>query len=200
MQSRRLKLALPLMALIALLVAAACAPAAQPPVVQTVVVEKVQTSAPVVQTQVVEKVQTSAPVVQTVVVQATAVPAQAPQAFVFGAQGEPVCLDPAIITDGISGRVTNQIYEGLVKFDKDTTNPVPSLAKSWTTSADGKEWTFKLQEGVKFHDGTDFNADAVIKNFDYWGNTKNAQHDGQVKAGQIFEYYEAQLVDRKSVV
>ncbi|TAH51206.1 MAG: ABC transporter substrate-binding protein [Chloroflexota bacterium] len=202
MQSHRLKLALPLAIFVALLVFAACSAPAAPPVVQTVVVEKVQTGAPVVQTQVVEKIQTSAPVVQTVVVQATAAPAQAPEAFVFGAQGEPVCLDPAVITDGISGRIINQVYEGLVKFDKDTTNPVPALAKSWTTSDDGKEWTFKLQEGVKFHDGTDFNADAVVKNFDYWGNTKNPQHDAQIKAGQTFEYYEAQFggFDENSII
>ena len=64
----------------------------------------------------------------------TAVPptaAPAPTTFIFGSQGEPVCLDPAIITDGISGRVTNQIFEGLVKYDKDTTNVVASLAEKW---------------------------------------------------------------------
>ncbi len=127
------------------------------------------------------------------VITATPPPAKVQDAFIFGAQGEPVCLDPAIITDGISGRVTNQVFEGLVKFDKDTTNVVPSLAEKWTTSTDGKEWTFTLRKGVKFHDGTDFNADAVVKNFDYWMNSKNPTHDAQVKAGQTFEYYESQF-------
>jgi peptide/nickel transport system substrate-binding protein len=136
------------------------------------------------ETQVVEK---------TVLVTATPVPKPAAEAFIFGAQGEPVCLDPAIITDGISGRVTNQIFEGLVKFDKDTTIPVPSLAEKWTVSDDGKVWTFTLHKGVKFHDGTDFNADAVVKNFDYWKNTANSVHKAQLEAGQTFEYYEAQF-------
>ncbi len=119
--------------------------------------------------------------------------AQAPDTFVFGAQGEPVCLDPAIITDGITGRVTNQIFEGLVKFDKDTTNVVPALAEKWTTSEDGKTWTFTLHSGVKFHDGTDFNSDAVVKNFDYWKNSKNPLHAAQVKAGQTFDYWQNQF-------
>ena len=117
----------------------------------------------------------------------------AKKTFIFGAQGEPVCLDPTIITDGISGRVTNQIFEGLVKFDGNTTNVVPSLAEKWETSADGLVWTFTLRKGAKFHDGTPFNAAAVVKNWDYWSNTKNPVHDIQVKAGQTFEYYEAQF-------
>ncbi len=146
--------------------------------------------------QVIEKI-----VEQTVVVEksvekvitATPVPAKVIDTFVFGAQGEPVCLDPAIVTDGISGRVINQVFEGLVKFDGATTNVVPSLAESWTTSDDGKTWTFKLRKGVKFHDGADFTADAVVKNFDYWKNTKNVTHAAQIAAGQTFEYYEAQF-------
>jgi len=144
---------------------------------------------------VVEKVEVTkvVEVEKEVVVTATPEAVPAPEAFIFGAQGEPVCLDPPIITDGISGRVINQVFEGLVKFDKDTTNPVPSLAESWTVSDDGKVWTFTLRSGVKFHDGTDFNAEAVVKNFDYWKNTANPVHKAQLEAGQTFEYFEAQF-------
>lgn len=122
--------------------------------------------------------------------------------FIFGAQGEPVCLDPTIITDGISGRVTNQIFEGLVKFDGNTTNVVPALAEKWDVSADGKVWTFYLRKGVKFHDGTPFNAEAVVKNWDYWHNTSNPLHKAQVDAGQTFEYYEGQFggFDNDSII
>ena len=150
---------------------------------ETVVVEKqVVAEKQVVQTVIVEKVITPTPV-----------PAKVQDTFIFGAQGEPVCLDPPIITDGISGRVINQIFEGLVKFDGSTTNVIPGLAESWTTSDDGKVWTFKLRSGAKFHDGTDFNADAVVKNFDYWQNTANPMHAAQEAAGQTFEYFEAQF-------
>jgi len=171
-----------LLALATILMVAACAaPTPAAPVVQTVVVA----GTPQVVQQTVVVQQTTAPQVVT----ATPPPAKVQDTFIFGAQGEPICLDPAIITDGISGRVTNQVFEGLVKFDKDTTNVVPSLAEKWTTSDDGKTWTFTLHKGVKFHDGTDFNADAVVKNWDYWKNSKNPLHDVQVKAGQTFDYY-----------
>ena len=70
---------------------------------------------------------------------------------------------------------------------------MPSLAEKWETSADGKVWTFTLRKNAKFHDGTPFNAAAVVKNFDYWANTKNPMHDAQVKAGQTFEYFEGQF-------
>ena len=172
-----------LFALVAILsIIAACAPAPAPtsapppPAKETVVVRETVMVAGT--PQVVEKVITP-----------TSIPPKTQDTFIFGAQGEPVCLDPAIITDGISGRVTNQVFEGLVKFDKDTTNVVPNLAEKWTTSDDGKTWTFTLRKGVKFHDGTDFNADAVVKDWDYWSNTKNPLHDAQVKAGQTFDYY-----------
>jgi peptide/nickel transport system substrate-binding protein len=54
------------------------------------------------------------------------------------------------------------IYEGLVRFKNDDLDVEPWLAKDWSVSGDGTVWTFNLQEGIKFHDGTDFNADAVV--------------------------------------
>ena len=57
------------------------------------------------------------------------------------------------------------VWEPLITQD-DNATPVPCLAESWKMSEDGKQWTFYLRQGVKFHDGSDFNADAVIANFD----------------------------------
>ncbi|MBI4736262.1 MAG: ABC transporter substrate-binding protein [candidate division NC10 bacterium] len=129
-------------------------------------------------------------------------PAMAQSTFIFGAQGEPVDLDPAIITDGISSRITRQIYEGLTKYKGATTEVVPALAEKWTVSADGTAWTFTLRRNVKFHDGTPFDAAAVVWNFERWRFTKHPQHENQLKAGKTFEYYEAQFggFDDKSLI
>jgi peptide/nickel transport system substrate-binding protein len=120
-------------------------------------------------------------------------PAGAQTTFVFANQGEPVSLDPAIITDGISNRITRQIYQGLVRYKGATTEVIPALAEKWEVSKDGTVWTFTLRKGVKFHDGNPFDAAAVAWNFDRWRLSKHPQHENQTKAGQTFEYYEAQF-------
>ncbi|WP_180270757.1 ABC transporter substrate-binding protein [Sporanaerobium hydrogeniformans] len=57
------------------------------------------------------------------------------------------------------------VWEPLITQDENAA-PIPCLAESWEMSEDGTRWTFNLRQGVQFHDGTDFNADAVIANFD----------------------------------
>jgi len=134
-------------------------------------------------------------------IQVAAGPALA-QTFVFGAQGEPVQLDPAVITDGISSRITRQIYDGLVKYKGATTDVEPALAEKWDVSADGRVWTFQIRRNVKFHDGNPVDAAAVVWNFERWWKSSHPQHENQVKAGQTFEYWEGQFggFDDKSIV
>ncbi len=55
-----------------------------------------------------------------------------------------------------------------------TTEPEPGLAESWEPNDDGTVWTFKIREGVEFHDGEPLNAEAVCFNFDRWYNFKGA--------------------------
>ncbi|MEA3078108.1 MAG: peptide/nickel transport system substrate-binding protein [Actinomycetota bacterium] len=100
--------------------------------------------------------------------------------LVFGASADPVSLDGAYVSDGESLRVIDQIFETLVTTKRGGTDPVPSLAKSWSASADGLAWTFDLQSGVKFHDGTAFDAAAVCTNFDRWYNFKGLQQSPSV--------------------
>ncbi|MBN1963634.1 MAG: ABC transporter substrate-binding protein [Anaerolineae bacterium] len=112
--------------------------------------------------------------------------AQEGATFIMGRSSDGVQLDPAVVTDGESFRVTNQGCESLLAYDGATTNVIPSLATSWTASEDGLTWTFQLREGVTFQDGTPFNADAVVFNFERWRFTDNPYHFEE----QVFEYYD----------
>jgi peptide/nickel transport system substrate-binding protein len=94
--------------------------------------------------------------------------------LVFAGASDPVVLDGSLVSDGESLRVIDQIYETLVGLKPGTTELAPALAKSWKASDDGLEWTFQLEEGVKFHDGEPFNAEAVCYNFDRWYNFKGS--------------------------
>ena len=80
------------------------------------------------------------------------------------------------------------VYDGLTRWDLSKSDKaaviVPALAESWTVGeADKKVWTFKLRPGVKFHDGSDFNADAVVWNLDKL-LTKTAPQFDQAQATQ----------------
>ena len=89
-------------------------------------------------------------------------------ALVFGSGGQPVSLTPGDITDGNSIYVQRQIYNYLIGTVPGTTDLQPELVTDWTASEDALTWTFTLREGVKFHDGTDFNAEAVVFNVQRW--------------------------------
>jgi len=103
--------------------------------------------------------------------------------MVFGSASDPSTLDAILIQDGESFRIAQQIYETLIELKPGTTSDlVPGLAKSWEASADGKTYTFHLQTGVKFSDGTDFNADAALANIDRWKNLP--------KPLQGYDYYD----------
>lgn len=76
----------------------------------------------------------------------------------------PRTLDPALSTDIYSVTIIQQIYDGLVQFDKNL-NVVPALAKSWKISPDGLNYIFYLREGVKFHNGREVTADDFVYSF-----------------------------------
>ncbi len=90
--------------------------------------------------------------------------------LVFGSTADPTNLDPAFASDGETFRVLRQIYETLLTTEPGGVEPVPGLAEDYEVSEDGLEYTFALRDGVKFHDDTDFNADAVCFNFERWYN------------------------------
>lgn len=76
-------------------------------------------------------------------------------------QPEPPLLMVGLNTQGPTLYVAGQIYQSLLTYDKDL-NPLPQLATSWTVSEDGLTYTFKLQDGVKWHDGKPFTSADVV--------------------------------------
>ncbi len=80
-------------------------------------------------------------------------------------QPEPPMLMLGLNQNGPTNMVAGNIYESLLRFDEKL-NPQPSLAKSWEVSPDNRVYTFRLQEGVKWHDGKPFSADDVVFTLD----------------------------------
>ncbi len=84
----------------------------------------------------------------------------------IGLQLEPPHLDPTSAAAGAIDQVVySNVFEGLTRFGPDG-SVMPGLAQSWEISDDGTTYTFKLREGVKFHDGTDFEATDVVFSLD----------------------------------
>lgn len=98
--------------------------------------------------------------------------------LVIGRANDSVSLDPSYTTDVDSFKVTVNVLETLVKCEKEGNQILPCLAESWNSSEDGLTWVFKLRQGIRFHDGTALNADAVVFNFHRWMYTNNTYHDG----------------------
>ena len=96
--------------------------------------------------------------------------------FVIAGAADPTYLDPALVSDGESFRVTEQIFEGLVSLKPGSTLVRPGLAVKWG-SKNGKDWTFNLRHNVKFQDNTPFNAAAVCANFNRQYNFRGPFQD-----------------------
>ncbi|HEX8938948.1 MAG TPA: ABC transporter substrate-binding protein [Candidatus Limnocylindrales bacterium] len=95
--------------------------------------------------------------------------------WIFGSASDPSTLDAILIQDGESFRIAQQIYETLIKLKPGSASDLePGLAKSWDVSSDGLTYTFHLQTGVNFSDGTPFNADAAVANVLRWKNLPDA--------------------------
>ncbi len=97
----------------------------------------------------------------------TATAAEIPENLAIQAlSGEIPSLDPPFMLTGEDTGLGFHVYETLTRWDPDTETLAPVLATSWTSNDDGTEWTFKLREGVTFHDGTPFTANDVKASLD----------------------------------
>lgn len=99
-------------------------------------------------------------------------PAAMAKDIVWARYGDIDSLDPHRATSTLSLQVWSLIYDTLLATDA-AGKPVPNLAKSWTTSADGTEYTFSLQSGAKCHDGSPLDANDVKYTIDRAFDSKN---------------------------
>src|SRR5215813_1323020 len=99
------------------------------------------------------------------------------QTLIVGKPGDAIGLDPGRISDDESVEICEQIFEHLVRYAPSTTDVLPDLALSWEVDPLGTVWTFHLRPGVKFHDGTPMDADAVVFSFDRQRNPFHPQHE-----------------------
>jgi peptide/nickel transport system substrate-binding protein len=107
----------------------------------------------------------------TTVVEASPVPTEAsgPKrggTLEIGQDFGPQHFDPHKTTAWASVNIYESIYEGLVQWNDDETQLIPKLATSWDISDDGLVYTFKIRQGVKFHNGREMTADDVKFSFD----------------------------------
>ena len=116
-------------------------------------------------------------------------PAWAAKDAVIAVASNFTTLDPYDANDTLSQAVAKSFYQGLFGFDKDM-KLVNVLADSYEVSPDGLTYTVKLHPGVKFHDGTEFNAEAVKVNLDRASNP-----DNHLKRYNLFK-----MIDKTEVV
>ncbi|MDP3428250.1 MAG: ABC transporter substrate-binding protein [Humidesulfovibrio sp.] len=103
--------------------------------------------------------------------------------------GDSLTLDPARATDTESTLVVGQICEGLVRMKDGGFQVEPALAESWTVSPDGREWTFHIRRGVRFHDASPMNAQAAALAIMRQIDPKNPFHTpGMFTATSLFEH------------
>jgi peptide/nickel transport system substrate-binding protein len=104
------------------------------------------------------------------------VPERAEPVLMFARGADSQKLDPADVDDGESMKVLVNVCQGLVRFKHGTTEPEPCLATSWTISPDGLTYTFKLRDGVRFHDGTPLDAQVAAFSFQRQMDKSNPAH------------------------
>ena len=113
--------------------------------------------------------------------------------LVFCSEGSPEIFNPQLTVSATAQDAAGRtIYNRLVEFEPGTTNIKPALAESWAVSDDGLEYTFKLREGVKFHETPwftptrDLNVDDVIFSFERMWKADHPYHD---VSGGTYEYF-----------
>lgn len=124
--------------------------------------------------------------------------------LIIGMESEADVLDPHRAGGWVTMRINYQMFEPLIgedlsKSSEEAAVPelIPVLAESWEVSEDGKVYTFHLREGVKFHDGTPFNAEAVDFNIKRLTN-ENFEYFDKIGSSRTFRTWK--FFDKSEVV
>lgn len=91
---------------------------------------------------------------------------------------DPNSINPPNAAERMADNVVDQIFDSLIEVDKATGELLPGLATEWSVNEDGTEYTFKLREGVTFHDGTPFTAADVVATYEAGKDPANAYAGG----------------------
>ncbi|HZP94712.1 MAG TPA: ABC transporter substrate-binding protein [Candidatus Limnocylindria bacterium] len=111
----------------------------------------------------------------------------------FGLENDVSNLDPMLSGLFVDRNIHYAMYDSLVRVDPKG-NIIPWLAEKWTTSSDGKTVTFTLRQGVKYHDGSVFDAESVKWNIERYMNTK-----GSLRTGDLASVASVEVVDASTV-
>src|SRR5947209_17920837 len=111
----------------------------------------------------------------------------------FALENDVSNLDPMLSGLFVDRNIHYAMYDSLVRVDPQG-NIIPWLAEKWETSSDGKTVTFHLRQGVKYHDGTAFDADSVKWNIDRYIQTK-----GSLRTADLGSVDNVQVVDASTV-
>jgi peptide/nickel transport system substrate-binding protein len=115
-----------------------------------------------------------------------------PNTLYVALEAEPPELDPNLSSAYVDRQVMASLYDKLVDIDENG-EIVPMLAKSYDVSDDGKVYTFHLRDGIKFHDGTEFNAEAVKYNLERY------QEEDSVRSTEVEPIESVEAVDEYTV-
>jgi peptide/nickel transport system substrate-binding protein len=123
--------------------------------------------------------------------------AQDQDTFVWTQTSEPEGLYCADETDSGSLRACAQVVESLLSFDTGTVVVQPGLAVAWEPNADLTVWTFELRSGVKFHDGSAFDANDVVLSYIVQWDQSNPLHVGRSGRFSYFSAYFGEFLNAR---
>ena len=83
----------------------------------------------------------------------------------IGLSADVVMLDPQLAQSGPDWTPQSLIWNRLVEYDNTMMDPIPSIAKSWEVSKDGKVWSFKIRKGITFHSGRELTSSDIVFSF-----------------------------------